>query len=198
MRQASADRVIHKRIGTLRRSSCAGFAELRRGYAVVSKITFRPITEDDMEFLYQVYASTRQEELAVTGWSNEEKEKFLRMQFHAQHAHYQEHFSDAAFDVILLDDKPIGRLYVHRLKDEIRVTDIALLPEHRGRGVGSSLLRDLLQEATRAAKAVRLHVEKNNPAKRLYYRMGFRDIEDVGVYDLMEWTHGTGTDETAP
>ena len=155
---------------------------------MVAEITLRPITEDDLEFLYEVYASTRQEELAVTGWSDDEKEKFLRMQFHAQHTHYQQHFGDADFDVILSGDTPIGRLYVYRQPDEIRITDIALLPEHRGHGIGSGLVREVLEEAAAAGKPVRLHVEKNNPAKRLYYRMSFRDVGDTGVYDLMEWT----------
>jgi ribosomal protein S18 acetylase RimI-like enzyme len=155
---------------------------------VVAEITLRPITGDDMEFLYKVYASTRAEELSVTGWSDEEKENFLRMQFHAQHTHYQKHFGDAHFDVILAGDTPIGRLYVHRQPHEIRVADIALLPEHRGHGIGSGLMRELLEEATAAGKPVRLHVEKYNRAKQLYYRMGFRDIDEAGVYDLMEWT----------
>jgi ribosomal protein S18 acetylase RimI-like enzyme len=155
---------------------------------MASEISFRPFTPDDMEFLYQVYASTRQEELSVTAWSDEEKEQFLRMQFHAQHTHYQEHFGGAKYLVVLSDDKPIGRLYVDRRPDEIRIIDIALLSEHCGGGIGGGIVRELLDEAAAAGKAVRLHVEKNNPAKRLYFRLGFRDIGDAGVYDLMQWT----------
>ena len=157
---------------------------------VVAEITLRAITEDDMEFLYEVYASTRADELAVTGWSDEEKEKFLQMQFHAQHTYYQEHFDDANFDVIMLGDTPIGRLYVHRRENAVNITDIALLPEHRGHGIGSGLILQLLDEAAAIGKPVTLHVEKYNPVKQLYCRMGFRDINETGVYDEMEWTAG--------
>jgi ribosomal protein S18 acetylase RimI-like enzyme len=155
---------------------------------MVSEITLRPITPDDMDFLYRVYASTREDELSVLPWSDAEKEDFLRMQFHAQHTHYQEHFTDAKYDVILSGDTPVGRLYVDRRPDELRIIDIALLTEHRGGGIGSSLMRDLIDEAAAAGTPVRIHVEKNNPAKRLYHRLGFREIEDQGVYDLMERT----------
>lgn len=155
---------------------------------MVSDTTLRPITPGDMEFLHRVYASTREEELAVTGWSEEQKEQFLRMQFGAQHDHYQKHFPDAKYDVILAGDTPIGRLYVDRRVDEIRIIDIALLAEHRGAGVGGGLVRQLIDEAATDGKSVRIHVEHNNPAMRLYERLGFKKIEDVGVYHLMEWT----------
>ena len=82
---------------------------------------------------------------------------------------------------------PIGRLYIDRSEDEIRLIDIALLPEHRGKGIGGSLMRQTLDEARLAGKPVRIHVEHNNPARRLYDRLGFRPVEDQGVYDLLEW-----------
>jgi ribosomal protein S18 acetylase RimI-like enzyme len=155
---------------------------------MVSEITLRPITPDDMEFLYRVYASTREEELSILPWSDEEKEDFLRMQFHAQHTHYQKHYADAKYDVILSGETPVGRLYVDRRPDDIRIIDIALLTEHRRGGIGGGLVRELLDEAAAAGKSVSIHVEKNNPAKTLYHRLGFVEIEDQGVYDLMEWT----------
>ncbi len=71
--------------------------------------------------------------------------------------------------------------------------DIALLPEHRGRGIGTRLVQDVLDEARASGRSVSLHVEETNPAKRLYERMGFVDVEDRGVYILMEWR--TAADE---
>ena len=109
------------------------------------------------------------------------------MQFDAQHAHYQEHYPGAAFDVILVDGQPAGRLYVAREDDEIRIVDIALLPEYRNRGIGTRLLRGLQSEAAAAGKPLSIHVERFNPALRLYERLGFRQIEDQGVYLFMEW-----------
>lgn len=148
---------------------------------------FRSIREQDQEVLYQVYASTRTEELNQTDWDDRQKEQFLRMQFDAQHNYYQEHFGSAEFLLILDGADPIGRLYVDRRLDEIRIIDIALLPEQRGRGLGGTLMRDLLDEGQASGRPVRIHVEKFNPALRLYQRLGFRAIEDQGVYLFMEW-----------
>ena len=149
-------------------------------------VTLRPIRPDDMPFLFDVYASTRLEELAPLGWSAEQQAAFLTQQFNAQHHHYQLHFAQAAFDVVLQDRRPIGRLYVAREKDHILIIDIALLPAYRNRGIGSRLLHSLLDEAAGAGKAVRIHVEKFNPALRLYERLGFSVIDDHGVYWFME------------
>ena len=104
--------------------------------------------------------------------------------------HYQEHYAGAAFDVILVDGQPAGRLYVAREEDEIRIVDIALLPEYRNRGIGTTLLRGLQSEAAAAGKPLRIHVERFNPALRLYERLGFRRSTDRGVYLFMEWTGG--------
>lgn len=153
----------------------------------VGEIALRPIREEDMEFLFRVYASTRQEELAPVPWSEEMKEAFLRQQFAAQHAYYQEHYAGAAFDVILWDGVAAGRWYVARWTDEIRIVDIALLPEYRGRGVGTRLVGEILAEAGRKGLPVCIHVERDNPAHGWYCRLGFRDVSDHGVYRRMEW-----------
>ena len=72
-------------------------------------------------------------------------------------------------------------------EDEIRIIDIALLSQQRNKGVGSGLLRDILTEAGEKNIPVRIHVEKFNPALNLYQRLGFKEVEDSGVYLLMEW-----------
>jgi ribosomal protein S18 acetylase RimI-like enzyme len=150
-------------------------------------LTFRPIVPEDEEFLYRVYASTRTDELAIVDWDDAQKESFLRMQFDAQHRYYQEQFKAAQFSVILSAGHAIGRLYVDRRDDEIRLVDIALLPEHRGAGIGSELMNRLLEEAAEVGKKVRIHVERFNPALSLYERLGFTRVEDQDVYFLMEW-----------
>jgi ribosomal protein S18 acetylase RimI-like enzyme len=134
-----------------------------------------------------LYGSTRVEELEPTGWSDAEKQAFLRQQFEAQDRHYREHYPQASFQVIEVDGRPAGRLYVARGAREIRLMDVALLPQHRGRGVGSRLIRDLIEEGVRSARFVSIHVEVFNPARHLYERLGFRPREDRGVYVLMEW-----------
>ena len=150
-------------------------------------ITFRPITESDQNFLFELYASTRQDEVAQTGWSDFEQENFLRQQFLAQHQFYTEQFATAEFKIIQQNKKPIGRLYLDYREDEIRVIDIALLPAHRNKGIGSNLLSDILSKAKRLNKPVRIHVERYNPALNMYHRLGFVKIGDTGVYYLMEW-----------
>lgn len=152
------------------------------------EITFRPMSDADQELNYTIYASTRAAEMTLVPWSDAAKETFLRFQFQAQKTHYDEHFPDAAFDLILVDGLPAGRLYVDRRDDEVRLVDIALLPEHRGRGVGERILREILAEGEEKGLLVRIHVEANNPAMRLYRRLGFEKIEEQGVYHLMEWT----------
>ena len=149
-------------------------------------ITLRPVHAGDEEFLYGVYASTRQEELAQTGWGEAQREAFLRQQFDAQSRYYREHYQDTSFDVILADCRPIGRLYVARWPEEIRIVDIALLPEYRGAGVGTAMLGELISESEASAKPLSIHVERFNPALRLYERLGFREVEDKGVYLLMQ------------
>jgi ribosomal protein S18 acetylase RimI-like enzyme len=156
-------------------------------------IRFRPISPGDEPFLSRVYASTRVDELAVTDWDDAQKAAFLQMQFAAQHKFYQENYTDTDFLVILQDDTPIGRLYVARWKDEIRIVDIALLPTYRGTGIGTAILRDLLAEADDRRQPVRIHVERDNPALRLYQRLGFVLIEDKGVYLFMERRPTVGT-----
>ena len=151
------------------------------------EVRFRPIQEQDEEFLYGLYASTRVEELAHTQWNDAQKAEFLRMQFQAQHRHYLSHFAGAEFLIVLRDDQPIGRLYVERRPGEVRLIDIALLPDWRSRGLGGALMRDLMGDARNQGLPVRLHVEKFNPALRLYERLGFRPMEDLGVHLLMEW-----------
>jgi GNAT superfamily N-acetyltransferase len=151
-------------------------------------LTLRPIAPEDRDVLRRIYASTRAEELAQVDWPDAQKDAFLTMQFDAQHAYYQENYPHAAFDLILLDDQPIGRLYLDQWDDQIRIVDIALLPEQRGQGIGTALLRAILDQGRQLALPVTIHVERFNPALRLYDRLGFRTIEDKGVYLLMEWS----------
>jgi ribosomal protein S18 acetylase RimI-like enzyme len=150
-------------------------------------IALRPIRTDDQAFLLSVYASTREQELAIVPWDDAQKAAFVRMQFDAQHAYYQEHYGGASFDIILIGGQRAGRLYVERAGEEFRIIDIALLPDFCNRGIGTTMLKELQVEAAAAGKPLRIHVERFNPALRLYERLGFRPIADRGVYLFMEW-----------
>lgn len=153
----------------------------------VDNISLRPATSLDRPFLTAVYTESRETELAATGWSDEEKSAFCSSQFEAQDAHYREHFPNCDFLVIEKNTQPIGRLYIDRRPDEIRLVDIALLNAQRGRGIGGRLIQGILDEAAKKGIMVRIHVERSNPARRLYDRLGFRVVEEGEIYDLLSW-----------
>lgn len=160
-------------------------------FTSVPGITLVPIRQEDMEFLYRVYASTRIEEMRlVTDWTEDEKNAFLCWQFQMQHQHYQTYYPQANYNVIVKDETPIGRLYVAAGSQEIRVMDIALLPPYRNKGIGTSLVREILAEAEENGQIVSLHVEAENPAKHLYERLGFVVVGEAGIYQLLHWVPG--------
>jgi GNAT superfamily N-acetyltransferase len=150
-------------------------------------VTFRAVRPDDQAFLLEVYAGTRLDELAITPWDESQREAFLKVQFAAQQHHYQSYFPEADHQLILVGDRPVGRLYVARRTDEIRILDIALLPEHRNFGIGGSIIKDILEEGSKAGKPVRIYVESFSPSLRLFERLGFSRVEDIGSHLLMEW-----------
>jgi GNAT superfamily N-acetyltransferase len=148
-------------------------------------IALRPALPHDRDLLLAVYAATRADELAVIPWSDAEKAAFIAMQFDAQDRSYREAYPQGEFLVVLRDDVPAGRLYLVRIGEEIRVVDIALLPEHRALGIGSALLSGVISVAEETSVAVSLHVETWSAARRLYERLGFRSVEVRGFYELM-------------
>lgn len=150
-------------------------------------LSLRAATVADTDFLAAVYQGTRLEELSVTDWTPEQKTQFCLMQFQAQDAHYRQHYPTAEFYVVELEGEPVGRLYYDGWMREIRIMDIAVLPAYRGRGIGTQLLKMLQIEAVESARFLSIHVERMNPARHLYERLGFVISEDKGVYLLMEW-----------
>lgn len=150
-------------------------------------IGLRPCFYADEPFLQYLYATTREDELGAIPWPEDVKRRFLDMQFRAQKTHYEAFYPDCAFLVIELRGRPIGRLYVDRDDEDIHIVDIALAPEVRGRGIGRMLLEEILDEGRSTGRTVTIHVERANPARRLYDRLGFHQVDSNGLYDLMEW-----------
>ncbi|BFI95149.1 MAG: GNAT family N-acetyltransferase [Rhodanobacter sp.] len=159
------------------------------GYAL------RWATGNDGVFLRELYAWLRAEELAPVAWPESAKAAFLDSQFGLQHRHFVQHFADAEFLILECKGEPVGRLYVSREKEDWLVIDIGLMPAHRGKGVGSALLMQLLATAAQqGARSVALHVElRNVRAHALYRRLGFRDESREGFHQLMRW-HASGGD----
>jgi ribosomal protein S18 acetylase RimI-like enzyme len=153
----------------------------------------RAATAEDAELLLAIYASTRQAELALTPWSAEQKQGFVAMQYRAQQLHYQQHFPEAQCSVVMWSPegpkRAVGRLWLRANAGLLHVLDISLLPEARGQGLGTRLLRDLCSKAKLQSAQVRISVELNNPARRLYERLGFlADGEPQGLYQRMQWS----------
>jgi ribosomal protein S18 acetylase RimI-like enzyme len=160
--------------------------EYQKGEIQAETFHFRPITDEEMEFLYRLYASTRLAEMAVTGWGESQVEAFLRMQFGLQHSQYMQNYPGASFEIVFIDGMPAGRLYVDRKEEATRLIDIALLPEFKGKGTGGRILRGLVEEADAKGVVISLHVEMNNPILPFYKTLGFREIEQRGIYYYME------------
>ena len=151
-------------------------------------VQLRQVLESDNEFLLTVYGSTREEELNQVEWAEGQKEAFLRWQLDLQRREYEARFPDAAYDIILVDDQPAGRIWVGADDEQIRLLDIALLPQFQNRGVGTELVRRLIKESAKQGKVLRHMVfVLNNNAERFYERLGFKPIEDFGAYKHMEW-----------
>ena len=146
-------------------------------------LSLREATADDESFLFEVYASTRMEELAGLGWDEQQKQAFIKMQFLARERTYPR----VANRIIVLNGRPVGRILVERNEKEILLRDIALLTADRNGGVGSRLIQDLITEAGVARKPLRLHVLGTSPAVRLYERLGFCRTGDDGTYLEMMW-----------
>ena len=145
------------------------------------------MTEADREFLLGLYATTREAELAQVAWDDSVKRAFVEHQFSAQDELYRAHYPGARLDVIECDGERAGRLYVYRGEKDIRIMDIAVSPSFRGRGIGTALIEDLIEEARSSGRSVSIHVELQNPARSLYERLGFVPAGEHGVYVLMEW-----------
>ena len=150
-------------------------------------ISLRDVCEQDQPFLYEVYASTRADELALVPWNDEQREAFLGMQFTAQDNYYREHYTKAEYKVILFDRELAGRLYVLREEKSIRILDITVIPTLRSRGIGTALLREILDEARVLGKTVQIYVETYNRSLRLFERLGFKRKAEEGINFLLEW-----------
>jgi ribosomal protein S18 acetylase RimI-like enzyme len=152
----------------------------------VGEPRLRPVVDSDRAFLVELYGSVREPELGQVPWDDATKRAFVEQQFAAQDAHYRQHYPGATLDVVEVDGRPAGRLYVHRGPSDIRIMDVALAPAFRGRGIGTALLQTLVEEAQASGRKLSIHVEVNNPARALYERLGFAPAGEHGVYVLME------------
>ena len=143
-----------------------------------------PVTHQDTPFLFALYTETRANELKFAPWDEEQKTAFLQQQFQLQHHHYTTNYQNACFQIIKSDEIPIGRLYVAELADEIRIIDITILTEFRGKRIGTGLIEEILHDANEKNKVVQIYLETINQSANLFARLGFVPVTDDGVYQL--------------
>jgi GNAT superfamily N-acetyltransferase len=151
-------------------------------------LSTRPVTPDDERFLRQVYKSSRGDDLRGLGWEEDRISEFLEMQYEAQRRFFESDYQNASDEVVLLDSKPAGRLIVERREHEIRCIDLGLLPAYRNRGVGTSIVRKLQEEALASNKSLRVQVIRFSRAVNLLERLGFVRTSETGTHLQMEWT----------
>lgn len=149
-------------------------------------LTLRSVAPSDEAFLFELYASTRKEELDAWGWDMDQRKSFLEQQFRAQRQSYRIQFPQANDRIIIKGARAVGRMMVFRRQNEFRLIDITLLTEFQNAGIETRLLRDLLKDALAAGKPLRLQVLKTNPAVRLYTRLHFAIVGHDDLYLQME------------
>jgi len=150
------------------------------------QISLRVVQPGDQDFLFKLYSCTRVAEISAWGWNAQQQEAFLRMQFMAQQRWYESTYAGAEHQIVLCGDQLVGRLLISRTGEAAVLVDIALLPEHRNRGIGGELIRTMLKECDEKRTPARLQVLQTNPARRLYERLGFRQTSADDMYVQME------------
>ena len=113
------------------------------------------------------------------------------MQYALQDRHYRAYFPGAEPMVIVVSDAPAGRLYRAFYADTLNVLDIALVPEMRGRGIGTRLMTAAQADATRDGRRIVLQVAHDDPVQCWYERLGFRRGELQGLHREMTWSATT-------
>ena len=153
----------------------------------VGVLQLRPEREEDRDFRFQLFCDSRQPEFALL-LAPPAYQQVMNHQFHAQTVGYRTQFPHARFDIIELSGEPIGRIVVDRPGTEVHIIDQAIVPPLRGRGIGTALMRALMDEAGAAGLPVRLEVQsEQDPAYRLYRRLGFVPFETQPLCMRLEW-----------
>ncbi len=152
------------------------------------KVARSPIVPEDIDFLFTLYSEIRAHEMALVPWNVEQKGAFLRQQFQAQHDHYTSKYQNGKFQILKIEDTPIGRIYTADLEDEIRILDITISSSFRGKNIGTELINDVLCEAELKSKSVSIYLETDNRSANLFSRLGFVPVANDGVYQLWEKT----------
>jgi ribosomal protein S18 acetylase RimI-like enzyme len=151
-------------------------------------LTLRPVRADDHEFLSRLFYSVHSEKLNPTHLNAEEKHRLIGLMYQGFARHYSAIEPCADDRIVLVNNECIGRMILLQTREEIRLADLAILPQYRQRGIGSALIGQLQTESLISNRPLRLHVARFDRALRLYQRLGFYKIEVAEPYLHLEWT----------
>lgn len=157
------------------------------GTNLEKEISLRPVTEEDREFLLRAYAAGRETELSVLPFDEAQKRAFCEHQLQAQTAYYLEKFPHATHDIIFAGREPVGRVYADRGDALISILDLAVVVDHRRKGIGTYIIKALLDEAAADSRRVGVYVESFNPSQKLFRDLGFQLVESDGLNLYFEW-----------
>ncbi|MCJ2045487.1 GNAT family N-acetyltransferase [Methylobacterium sp. J-078] len=147
----------------------------------------RPEAEADGAFLFVLFASAHG--LPLAGLDPPLRDLLLRQGFAGQRATYRARYPAARFEVIAQDGASIGRIVTDLGADAVTLVDIVLLPEWRGRGLGTRLIDETMAAARLAGLPLRLAVSADNAgARRLYARLGFATVRAGDLHHDLAWT----------
>jgi GNAT superfamily N-acetyltransferase len=141
-----------------------------------SLIRLVPGDETYKEFSYQVKKAAEGEYItSMFGWDE-----------NVQRSYHSKAWQQQKPDIITYDGKPVGTIATIVSEDCIEVGQFFILPEYQNKGIGTYLLKSILEKADRLGKNVTLRFLKNNPAKSLYVRNGFRLVDAGEILYCME------------
>ncbi|MGO9776268.1 MAG: N-acetyltransferase family protein [Terracidiphilus sp.] len=154
----------------------------------MSTLAVRPALPQDEIFLYELYSAVRAPEFALAPVTPTQREQLIRMQFRGQMSAYTQMYPNSCYHIVLLDGKPVGRLWVAPGEAEFHLVDIAVHPRLQSKGIGTVLIQRLQQEAAKARLPIRSCVFKFNPGSlRFHQRLGFAIVREDEMHYYMEW-----------
>ncbi|MBV9241180.1 MAG: GNAT family N-acetyltransferase [Acidobacteria bacterium] len=152
-----------------------------------TNITLRPVTDEDREFLLEVYAAGREIELSAVPWDEAMKRAFVEHQFTAQDAYYRQEYPSSTHEIVLFDGEPAGRIYLDRSVTEISILDMAVIPQFRRRGIATTLVKRLQDEGQISQRSIRIYLETFNPAISLFIKLSFQESSSDGISHRFDW-----------
>lgn len=154
----------------------------------MSTLAVRPALPQDEIFLYELYSAVRGPEFALAPITPTQREHLIRMQFRGQMSAYTQMYPNSCYHIVLLDSRPVGRLWVAPGEREFHLVDIAVHPSLQSKGIGTVLVQRLQHEAAHVRLPIRSCVSKFNPGSlRFHKRLGFSVVREDEMHYFMEW-----------